>query len=48
MFPDGVPLPLSRVTRALERTGLATTHVEGLAERLRETLTHWIQRFDAR
>ena len=31
VFPDGVPLPLSRITLALERTGLATTHVEGLA-----------------
>ena len=30
VFPDGTPLPLSRVQRALERTGLVTTHVEGL------------------
>ena len=35
VFPDGVPLPLSRIELALERNGLVTTHVEGLAERLR-------------
>jgi cyclopropane-fatty-acyl-phospholipid synthase len=48
VFPDGVPLPLSRVLAALERTGLATTHVEGLARDYARTLAHWIERFDAR
>ena len=32
VFPDGVPLPLSRVELALERNGLVTRHVEGLAD----------------
>jgi cyclopropane-fatty-acyl-phospholipid synthase len=48
VFPDGVPLPLSRVTRALERSGLVTTHVEGLASDYAETIRHWIERYDAR
>jgi len=47
VFPDGVPLPLSRVIAALERTGLATTHVEGLQSDYATTITHWIERFDA-
>ena len=46
VFPDGVPLPLSRIALALERTGLVTEHVEGLAEDYAETLRHWIRRFD--
>jgi cyclopropane-fatty-acyl-phospholipid synthase len=48
VFPDGVPLPLSRVLAALERTGLATTHVEGLQSDYATTIGHWIERFDAR
>ena len=48
VFPDGVPLPLSRVLLALERAGLATTHVEGFAEDYAETLSHWIERFEGR
>jgi cyclopropane-fatty-acyl-phospholipid synthase len=48
VFPDGVPLPLSRVIAALERTGFATTHVEGLQSDYATTITHWIERFDAR
>jgi cyclopropane-fatty-acyl-phospholipid synthase len=48
VFPDGVPLPLSRVIRALERTGLTTRHVEGLQSDYATTLSHWIERFDAR
>jgi cyclopropane-fatty-acyl-phospholipid synthase len=48
VFPDGVPLPLSRVQRALERAGLETTHVEGLAADYEQTLSHWIRRFDDR
>jgi cyclopropane-fatty-acyl-phospholipid synthase len=47
VFPDGVPLPLSRVQSALERAGLVTTHVEGLASDYAETLRHWIERFDS-
>ena len=48
VFPDGVPLPLSRVQRALERTGLVTRHIEGLAADYAITLTRWMERFDAR
>ncbi len=48
VFPDGVPLPLSRVQLALERAGLVTTHVEGLAADYAETLGHWTRRFEAR
>jgi cyclopropane-fatty-acyl-phospholipid synthase len=47
VFPDGVPLPLSRVQAALERAGLATRHVEGLPEDYFKTLGIWIERFDA-
>jgi cyclopropane-fatty-acyl-phospholipid synthase len=48
VFPDGVPLPLSRIVQALERTGLVTTHVEGLADDYARTLTHWIERYEER
>ena len=48
VFPDGVPLPLSRVELALERSGLVTRHVEGLAGDYAETLGHWIDRFEGR
>ncbi len=48
VFPDGVPLPLSRIELALERAGLVTTHVEGLADDYAQTLRHWIERFDSR
>ena len=48
VFPDGVPLPLSRIQLALERTELVTRHVEGLPDDYAETLRHWIERFDAR
>src|SRR5205085_5244323 len=47
VFPDGVPLPLSRIQSALERAGLVTRHVEGLAGDYATTLGHWIERFDA-
>jgi cyclopropane-fatty-acyl-phospholipid synthase len=47
VFPDGVPLPLSRVQRALEQAGLVTRHVEGLAADYATTLGYWIERFDA-
>jgi cyclopropane-fatty-acyl-phospholipid synthase len=46
VFPDGVPLPLSRITLAVERAGLVTTHVEGLAPDYAETLRHWIRRYE--
>ncbi len=48
VFPDGVPLPLSRIELALERNGLVTRHVEGLADDYAETLRHWIDRFESR
>jgi len=47
VFPDGVPLPLSRIVLALERAGLATNHVEGLAGDYEQTLSHWIARYEA-
>jgi cyclopropane-fatty-acyl-phospholipid synthase len=46
VFPDGVPLPLSRIELALERAGFVTRHVEGLPEDYAETLRHWIEGFD--
>jgi cyclopropane-fatty-acyl-phospholipid synthase len=48
VFPDGVPLPLSRIIQALERTGFVPRHVEGLADDYAQTLGHWIQRFEDR
>jgi cyclopropane-fatty-acyl-phospholipid synthase len=48
VFPDGVPLPLSRVVRSLERTGLVTTHVEGLQADYARTTAEWIKRFESR
>jgi cyclopropane-fatty-acyl-phospholipid synthase len=48
VFPDGVPLPLSRIELALERTGLVTTHVEGLPDDYAETLRYWIASFEKR
>jgi cyclopropane-fatty-acyl-phospholipid synthase len=48
VFPDGVPLPLSRIELALERAGFVTTHVEGLQADYAETLRHWIDRFEQR
>jgi cyclopropane-fatty-acyl-phospholipid synthase len=46
VFPDGVPLPLSRIELALERAGLVTTHVEGFADDYAETLRHWTRRYE--
>jgi cyclopropane-fatty-acyl-phospholipid synthase len=48
VFPDGVPLPLSRIEQALERTGLVTRHVEGLPQDYAETLRYWIESYEAR
>jgi cyclopropane-fatty-acyl-phospholipid synthase len=47
VFPDGVPLPLSRVLHALERTEFTTTHVEGLQSDYARTIGYWIEGFDA-
>ncbi len=47
VFPDGVPLPLSRIALAMERTGFVIRHVEGFAEDYAETLTHWIKRYES-
>ena len=46
VFPDGEPLPLSRVQLALERAGFWTGHVEGFREDYAMTLRHWAQRLD--
>ena len=46
VFPDGVPLPLSRIILALERCGFAPRHVEGLQDDYAQTLRHWIARLD--
>jgi cyclopropane-fatty-acyl-phospholipid synthase len=46
VFPDGVPLPLSRIELAMERTGLVTRHVEGLPQDYAETLRYWISGFE--
>jgi cyclopropane-fatty-acyl-phospholipid synthase len=47
VFPDGVPLPLSRVLHALERAEFTTTHVEGLQSDYERTIGYWIEGFDA-
>jgi cyclopropane-fatty-acyl-phospholipid synthase len=46
VFPDGEPLPLSRIQLALERAGFATEHVEGFREDYAVTLRHWSDRLD--
>jgi cyclopropane-fatty-acyl-phospholipid synthase len=48
VFPDGVPLPLSRIAQAMERTGLVVGHVEGLPEDYERTLGYWIESYEAR
>ena len=48
VFPDGVPLPLSRIELALERAGLVSTHVEGLPDDYARTLSYWIDSFEQR
>jgi len=47
VFPDGVPLPLSRVLQALERAEFTTTHVEGLQQDYAKTIGYWIDSFDS-
>jgi cyclopropane-fatty-acyl-phospholipid synthase len=46
VFPDGEPLPFSRVQLALERAGLRTEHVEALQSDYARTLRHWHDRLD--
>jgi cyclopropane-fatty-acyl-phospholipid synthase len=46
VFPDGEPLPLSRIELALERAGLQNDHVEGFVEDYATTLSHWATRLD--
>jgi len=46
VFPDGEPLPVSRIQLALERAGFQTEHVEGFREDYAATLRHWTQRLD--
>jgi cyclopropane-fatty-acyl-phospholipid synthase len=48
VFPDGVPLPLSRIELALERAGFVTTHVEGFADDYAQTLRAWSRGFEQR
>ncbi|MHB1570169.1 MAG: class I SAM-dependent methyltransferase [Solirubrobacteraceae bacterium] len=48
VFPDGVPLPLSRIIGAMEQSGLAVRHVEGMPEDYERTLTHWIDAYERR
>ena len=48
VFPDGVPLPLSRIAQAMERTGLVVRHVEGLPEDYARTLAYWIESYESR
>jgi cyclopropane-fatty-acyl-phospholipid synthase len=47
VFPDGEPLPLSRIQLALERAGFETHHVEGFGRDYATTLRHWHGRLDA-
>lgn len=46
VFPDGEPLPLSRVQLALERAGFWTGHIEGFRDDYAVTLRHWARRLD--
>jgi cyclopropane-fatty-acyl-phospholipid synthase len=46
VFPDGDPLPLSRIELALERAGFEVEHVEGFRDDYAETLRHWATRLD--
>lgn len=48
VFPDGEPLPLSRIQLALERAGFESEHVEGFREDYAVTLRHWSERLDER
>jgi len=47
VFPDAVPLHLSRLLHALEAAGFQTEHVEGYRRHYERTLTHWLTNLDA-
>jgi cyclopropane-fatty-acyl-phospholipid synthase len=46
VFPDGEPLPLSRVQLAIERAGFECEHIEGFRDDYVVTLRHWSRRLD--
>jgi cyclopropane-fatty-acyl-phospholipid synthase len=46
VFPDGEPLPLSRVQLAFERAGFHSEHIEAFREDYAITLRHWSRRLD--
>ena len=46
VFPDGEPLPLSRIQLALERAGFEVEHVEGFRGDYSRTLREWSARLD--
>ena len=48
VFPDGEPLPLSRIQLALERAGFYTEHAEAFMEDYAITLEHWANRLEGR
>jgi cyclopropane-fatty-acyl-phospholipid synthase len=48
VFPDGVPLALSRIVDAMERASLVVRHVEGFPEDYARTLGYWIESFESR
>jgi cyclopropane-fatty-acyl-phospholipid synthase len=48
VFPDGEPLPLWRVERALYQAGLHVRHVEGFGDDYSRTLREWTARLDQR
>lgn len=47
VFPDAVPLHLSRVTLALESADFSVLHVEGFPEQYVRTLEQWIANLEA-
>jgi cyclopropane-fatty-acyl-phospholipid synthase len=46
VFPDGEPLPLSRVQLAFEGAGFHTKHIEAFREDYATTLRQWAERLD--
>jgi cyclopropane-fatty-acyl-phospholipid synthase len=46
VFPDGEPLPLSRVQLAFERAGFHSEHIEAFREDYAITLRQWSRRLD--
>ena len=48
VFPDGVPLPLSRIAQAMERTGLGDAARRGHRPDYALTITEWIERYEER